>query len=239
MEAGIDSLGATEAARNISELTGVQLAPTLMFDQPSVRDISAHVLELLYGDGSLLPQAARQPPINQSPPSAFSKVRVCSIVSRWPGGDDIELVLWRRLETSGDAVGQVPASRWSSIVQDEASGNGWPDAALHGGFIVGTELFDNRTFGVSPAEATAMDPQQRMVLEYGYTAMHSAGETRASLLGSNTAFILGIERPDWARLREWSPALPRVSAYAATSDTISVACGRVSFALGLHGPCAS
>ena len=86
-----------------------------------------------------------------------------------------------------------------------------------------------------------MDPQQRLLLELGYASLHGAGERRAGLLGSDVAFFLGIERPDWALRTALAPAPASggVSAYAATSDTISVANGRVSFVLGLQGPCAS
>jgi hypothetical protein len=48
--------------------------------------------------------------------------------------------------------------------------------------------------------------------------------------------LLGIERPDWAFVQ---PPSARASVYAATGDNVSVAAGRVSFVLGLHGPCSS
>jgi acyl transferase domain-containing protein len=36
---------------------------------------------------------------------------------------------------------------------------------VHGSFIYGAQLFDNRAFGVSPSEAAAMAPEQRLLLQ--------------------------------------------------------------------------
>ena len=47
MEAGIDSLAATEVVSRLSDLSGVSLEPTLIFAHPSARQIAAHLLELL------------------------------------------------------------------------------------------------------------------------------------------------------------------------------------------------
>ena len=82
-----------------------------------------------------------------------------------------------------------------------------------------------------------MDPQQRLVLEVAYEALHGAGARRASLLGDDAGVFLGIERPDWALLQALAPG-PR-SVYAATGDNLAVAAGRLSFVLGLQGPCVS
>ena len=105
----------------------------------------------------------------------------------------------------------------------------------HGGFVAGAERFDGRCFGVSAAEAGAMDPQQRLLLEVGYEALHGGGARRAALLGGDGGVWVGIERPDWALLAAARPA----SVYAVTGDTASVAGGRLSFVLGLQGPCVS
>merc|ERR1712185_232136 len=45
MEAGIDSLAATELSSRLRALSGVALSPTLVFEQPTPRAIAAHVLE--------------------------------------------------------------------------------------------------------------------------------------------------------------------------------------------------
>eukprot|EP00964_Phaeocystis_antarctica_P071200 scaffold43398_cov61-Phaeocystis_antarctica.AAC.1 len=49
MEAGIDSLAATELSSRLRAATGLLLSPTLVFEQPTPRAIAAHVLEQLAG----------------------------------------------------------------------------------------------------------------------------------------------------------------------------------------------
>lgn len=98
----------------------------------------------------------------------------------------------------------------------------------------GAELFDNHFFDMSPAEAGATDPQQRVLLEQAYTTCAEAGFGKATLLGRDVGVFLGIMNTDFAELMRGSK-----SVYAATGGTISVAAGRVSFVLGLMGPCCS
>ena len=100
--------------------------------------------------------------------------------------------------------------------------------------MLGAQRFDSLVFGISPAEAGAMDPQQRLLLELGYVALHGFSHRRVTLMGGDSGVFLGIERPDWASI-----CSSQTSVYAVTGDNISVAAGRVSFVLGLQGPCAS
>ena len=73
--------------------------------------------------------------------------------------------------------------------------------AAHGGFVRGAARFDGGFFGVSPAEAGAMEPQQRLLLELGYEALHGAGGRRAAALGSDAGVFVGLERPAPGRCR--------------------------------------
>ena len=56
-------------------------------------------------------------------------------------------------------VAQIPLARWNFEAIAHA-----PHAARYGGFITVTR-FDSARFKVAPAEASVMDPQQRLVLE--------------------------------------------------------------------------
>jgi 3-oxoacyl-(acyl-carrier-protein) synthase len=135
-----------------------------------------------------------------------------------------------------DAIVQVPAARWDLDAQpalhEPVSGR-----MRHGGFVRGAQLADNAAFAVSPAEAAAMDPCQRLLLERGYIALHDAALDRTALGGSLTGVFLGFLGTEFAQLLAASPA--GGSVYAATGSSASIASGRLSYALGLHGPCVS
>ena len=246
MEAGVDSLAATELSSRLRALTGLALSPTLVFEQPTARAISSHLLEQAGADDASAAGAACAATAAPRRILADAAAPVLSAaVGRWPGAN-AEAARAALLSASGDAVGRVPASqRWSlaeAIDMSELSAS-QRACAEHGGFIIGAERFDNAAFRVSSAEAEAMDPQQRVLLETAYMALHGAMARRATLTGGDGGVFVGIERPDWALLQAQqrfagSQSLPP-SAFAVTGDTINVASGRISFALGLQGPCSS
>jgi enoyl-CoA hydratase/carnithine racemase/NADPH:quinone reductase-like Zn-dependent oxidoreductase/3-oxoacyl-(acyl-carrier-protein) synthase len=120
----------------------------------------------------------------------------------------------------------VPSSRWAlDSVRSQAE--------RHGAFVAGGELFDSAFFGVAPAEALAMDPQQRLLLEMGYASLHGGSERLSSLRAAGVGVSLGIMNSDYSSIQKDN------GVYAATGATISIAAGRLSFALGTQGPCVS
>ena len=199
MEAGIDSLAATELSSRLRSLTGVALSPTLVFEQPTPRAVAAHLVELVAGaDAAVLPAPAlvdSAAAVDSAAPLALS-----GAVGKWPGGCDGETARRGLLRACGDAVGGVPASRWTLAlaVDVRALSSAMVACAGHGGFLSGAQSFDGRAFGISAAEAGAMDPQQRLLLEHGYAALHGATRRRLTLMGGDGGVFLGIERPDWA-----------------------------------------
>jgi acyl transferase domain-containing protein len=58
---------------------------------------------------------------------------------------------------------------------------------------------------------------------------------RATLSGSLTGVFLGFAGTEFAQILGASPA--GGSVYAATGSSVSIAAGRLSYTLGLHGPC--
>jgi acyl carrier protein len=239
MDAGIDSLAATELSSRLRLLTGVALSPTIVFEEPTPRAIAAHLLEQVSEEVvGATPTIARAANGGCRVDNAEGPVAIIGLVGRWPGGCDDEARRWCLQATCGDAMGKVPSTRWviEEAVDMRLLSSVQTACVQHGGFVAGAERFDGGAFGISPAEAGAMDPQQRLLLELGYGALHASCARRATLMGGDGGVFLGIERPDWAVAQ---PPSARSSVYAVTGDNVSAAAGRVSFVLGLQGPCSS
>ena len=136
-----------------------------------------------------------------------------------------------------DLLREVPLARWSTSELPGRLDTGLSDRSRHGAFVDGAQLFDHHSFHMSVSEAAATDPQQRLVLACGYAALHAKGLCRAELTGSGAGVAVGIYSTEFAQVLGQSPR--GRSVYASTGASLSIACGRVSFVLGLQGPCAS
>jgi hypothetical protein len=234
MEADIDSLAATQLSSQMRQLAGTAISPTVVFEQPTPRLIAAHLLELV-GGASIV----ASPVSIARNADAGAALALIGTSGRWPGGCNGDAARWRLQMACGDAVGGVPSlTRWrlEEVVSETVLTSAQAHAVRHGGFVAGAEMFDARSFSLSPSEAGVMDPQQRMLLEVGYAVLHGALLRRATLVGGDSGVFLGIEHPDWAHAQ---PPSARASTYAVTIDNVSAAAGRVSFVLGLQGPCST
>jgi acyl carrier protein len=191
MEAGIDSLTATELVQQLRDATGLALLRTLVLERPTPRALAAHLTSRLVGAVSAVgPAECASAPARQGLMQDVVKVR--SVAGRWPGGEYSARGI---LQASGDAVGEVPAARWvlETAVDVRALSEVQARCVAHGGFVADADGFDARCFGVSSAEAATMDPQQRLLLEAGYEALHGGGKQKPSLLGSSGGVWVGIE----------------------------------------------
>ena len=235
MEAGVDSLAATELSSRLRLLTGIALSSTIVFEQPTPRAIAKHLVEHALGNGARVAPAVAIAGMHMG---GTSSLTVVGTGGRWPGSVNKGLARAQLQGACGNAVGHVPARRWtlehavnaSLLTSVQASCVGY------GGFVSKAQSFDPSSFGISLSEVSVMDPQQRLVLEHGYKSLHGAGYQRSTLAGGDSGVFLGIERPDWAVVQ---PPAARGSVFSVTGDNVSAAAGRISFALGLQGPCAS
>jgi len=231
MDAGFDSVSALELQGELALRLGMDDLPeTLMFDFPTLRLMAAHF-------NLTDPSASEAAVTGLFGAAGRCAVSLGPIVGSLAGGVSTAGARALLSRTAADTISEVPLARWLIDGPDFPEGL-IGERARHGGFLHGAELFDNAFFGVSLTEARYMDPQQRLLLERGYEALHCAGTDGSALMGSDCGVFLGIAGSDFQHMSIRTPMALR-GVYIATGSSHSVASGRISFVLGLQGPCVS
>ena len=166
---------------------------------------------------------------------AAEPVAVVGIGCRFPGDVVGPERYWRLLVDGEDAISEVPADRWDAdAFYDPDPLTPGRMTTKWGGFVSDIARFDADFFGITPREAAAMDPQQRMLLEVAWEAFEHAGIPPDSLSGSRTGVMMGVYYNEYQSLSAQSPEM--VSAYTGTGNAHSVTVGRIAYLLGLRGP---
>ncbi|HTX76353.1 MAG TPA: beta-ketoacyl synthase N-terminal-like domain-containing protein, partial [Terracidiphilus sp.] len=231
---GMDSLMAVELRRRLEELVGSKIPSTMAFDYPNSEAVAQFVLQVLIPEES----DAATPTIGPRRDGQDGRIAVVGLSCRFPGGANDPEAFWSLLEEGRDAVGPVPFSRWAMAdFFDSTPDTPGKSYVREAAFLdIDITRFDSRFFGISPREAAAMDPQQRLFLELCWEALENAGQSPQQLEGQPAGVYLGINTNDYSRrlLVDADPAI--LDAYTFTGNTFSVAAGRVSHVLGLHGP---
>ncbi|NHD15970.1 MULTISPECIES: type I polyketide synthase [unclassified Actinopolyspora] len=167
---------------------------------------------------------------------ASEPIAIVGAGHRFPGSANTPDGLWRLLREGGDAIGDFPVERWDTGAYYHPD----PDhpgttSVLRGGYLDEVYGFDPQLFGISPAEAVGMDPQQRIALEVAWETFERAGEPVLSLNGSRTGVYIGASTDDYVRLRQQFGTPESVDGYQIFGEPSFIA-GRISHTFGLQGP---
>ncbi|PRQ08993.1 type I polyketide synthase [Enhygromyxa salina] len=216
-ELGLDSAEAVGLSGELEALLGRRLAPTLIYEHPSIDRLAAHL--------STEPDAQAVEAATGDGPTG-EPIAIVGIGCRFPGADGPS-AFWQLLREGVDAITEVSPAREQLCGQFEA-------AARFGGFLDDVAGFDADLFAITPREAAAMDPQQRLLLEQTWLALEDAGQRVEDLRGSSTGVFVGICNSDYGR--DVAAADEPYGPYGATGNAISIAANRVSYAFDLRGP---
>ena len=143
-------------------------------------------------------------PITGTTPA--TPVAVIGMACRLPGGIDSPERLWEALLRGDDLVTEVPPDRWDADeYYDPEPGVPGRSVWKWGGFLDDVAGFDSEFFGINEREATALDPQHRLLLETSWEAMEHAGLTRESMADSLTGVFVGLTHFDYQLVAAESP----------------------------------
>ncbi|MFR9728368.1 SDR family NAD(P)-dependent oxidoreductase [Saccharopolyspora sp. MS10] len=167
-------------------------------------------------------------------PAGDQDVAIIGTSLRLPGSRTMD-EFWGHLAAGRSLISEVPARRWRK--EDHL---GDPRREVNrtncawGGFVDDVDCFDAEFFQVSPREARAMDPQQRMAMELSWHALEDAGYRADRLAGTATGVFLGVCHWDYAELVEQEVA--EVDAYYPTGSAYAIIANRVSHHFDFRGP---
>jgi polyketide synthase 5 len=154
---------------------------------------------------------------------------------RLPGDIDSPERLWEALLRGDDFVTEIPPDRWDADeYYDPQSGVPGRSVSKWGAFLDDVAGFDSEFFGINEREATAIDPQHRLLLETSWEAIEHAGLTRETMTDSLTGVFVGLTHGDYQLLAADAHAVE--GPYGFTGNSFSLASGRIAYALGVHGP---
>ena len=224
-DAGLTSQQLIALQARIGGALQIELPATALFDHPNLASLAD---ALVSGAFDI---AHRGFSASSSPDRGAVPIGISGVGLRLPGGVTTLEELSTLLTTQQDAVTSPPVDRWPD-------GFGQGLATDRCGWLEDIEPFDAKLFRLTPAEAEAMDPQQRFLLTTVWEALEDAGLPLDQLTGSRTGVFVGLSNTDYDQIHRTHGAAG-IGQYGYTGGSPAVAAGRIAYSLGTRGPAIS
>ncbi len=172
--------------------------------------------------------------LNTSNFMRMEPIAVIGMSCRFPKAENKE-AFWEMLLNGEDAIAPIPQDRWQMDDYYDAD----PAAPgktnqRHAAMLERIHDFDPFFFNISPAEATQMNPSQKLMLELVWEAMENASIPVNRLTGTKAGVYVGNIWSDFEHLRKHKNAA--VTSHSAVGQSSNVIANRVSYTFGLRGP---
>ncbi|KAF7175177.1 hypothetical protein CNMCM7691_006581 [Aspergillus felis] len=163
-------------------------------------------------------------------------IAIVSAACRLPGHVNNPHKLWELLQSGGTAVSnEVPKSRFSSEGHFDGSGRPGTMKALSGMFIedIDPAAFDASFFNLTRADAIAMEPQQRQLLEVVYECFENGGVPIEEVSGKQIGCYVGSLNGDYHDMQMRDPE-QRMAGHAVGTGR-AILSNRISHFFNLQG----
>ncbi|KAK6507176.1 hypothetical protein TWF481_005625 [Arthrobotrys musiformis] len=168
-------------------------------------------------------------------PCGVEPLAIVGFSFKFPSGVEDPDSLWQILVNGEVALKDVPENRFNISKFRNIKAAGSTDQRPKGYHIEGDiSAFDAPFFSITAEEATAMDPQQRILLESSYHALENAGITLKEVSGSRTSVHVGSLSQDYLHANSREPE--SAAKYTATGIEESILANRLSWFFNLKGP---
>ena len=140
--------------------------------------------------------------------------------------------LWEHLAKGRSLVEE--ASRWDASQLYPADAGRPEQYCRRGSFMSAIDCFDPLFFRISGAEATYMDPQQRLFLQEAWRALEDAGYAGEGVQGRRCGVYVGCATSDYQSLSGKGEA--NIPPQAFWANACSIIPARIAYHLDLQGP---
>ncbi|WP_163865693.1 type I polyketide synthase [Myxococcus eversor] len=173
--------------------------------------------------------------------STREPLAIVGIGCRLPGGIEDTDGFWTVLMEGRECIVDIPEERWDAKKFHDASGKAPGRTYVQRAGLLQQDLreFEPGFFGITPREANALDPQQRLMLEVSWEALEDAGVPPSTLAGSRTGVFVGGFMMDNLILHASPDNRERLDSHSATASTLTMLSNRLSYFYDLRGPSVS
>lgn len=240
---GLSSRDAVILSGELETLLDTRLDPTIAYEYPTIASLAQRLVDGPAED-SARAGAAQQSYERADVAGAGNgahggagayggDIAIVGMSARFPQADGLD-EYWKLLAEGRTATGELPLGRWSEYQSDPVMSEKMGKINLTGGYLDDIASFDPEFFGLSPIEATNMDPQQRIMLELTWHALENAHLPANELKGKPVGVFMGSSNNDYGMLIAADPA--EAHPYALTGTSSAVIPNRISYAFDFRGP---
>lgn len=203
----ITSVMLADIVANINLKLGVEINEIDLFNYQTVEKLVDFISGKIQSDDAI--------PTIKTIETNLDKIAIVGISCRFSEDCDSLEKFWEHIKNNTEISKKYPLSR----IDETGIQLSYP-----AGYLRHVSLFDPLYFGLSPKEASDMDPQQRILLELTHEAIQSAGY-EPKLLDKSTAVYIGSVSSDFNSLLD---QFNIKTSYSLTGTLPSIISGRIS-----------